>query len=124
MESARMAAHRRKTLAVFSLMLLGAVALAGDGENLRITNDSIIDIFVTVQDTSTKPSIEVVAHQRVNGFASIPISVSTDATGLANVSWTAVRVDGADRRCGRGEQRGLNNDATVNVHADSDCPGN
>jgi hypothetical protein len=119
-----MAAQPHKTLGAFSAILLATVAVASDGVNLRITNDSVIDIFVTVQDTSTRPRTAVVAHQRVNGFASIPISVTPDATGLANVSWTAVRVDNSDRRCGHAELVGLNNDASVNVHADSDCSGN
>jgi hypothetical protein len=52
-----------------------------------------------------------------------PISATTDAAGLANVSWTAVAVDAQDRHCGRGVRRGLSDGANVNVHADSECTG-
>ena len=113
-----------RKLAASSFIVLAAVAVAGDGVNLRITNDSIIDIFVTVRDTSARPAAVVVSHQRLNGFASIPVSVNSDESGLANVAWTAVRVDSSDHLCGHGEGRGLGNDAAVSVHADSDCGGN
>jgi hypothetical protein len=116
-----MAARRYKAPGALALALLAAIALAGDGVNLKITNDSVIDVFVTVQDASTNPPGVVLTHQRINGFTSIPISVAPDAVGLANISWTAVRTDPQDRRCGHGLKMGLANDATVNVHADSDC---
>jgi hypothetical protein len=116
-----MHAHPYKVLGAPTLMLFGAIALAGDGVNLRITNDSINDVFVTVRDMNTNPNVTVVDHQRINGFAKIPVSVSADATGRANISWTAIRVDDLDRRCGHAAQTGLDNDANVNVHADSDC---
>jgi len=104
-----------------SLVLLGTAALAGDGINLTITNDGIVDVFVTVYDVSTTPGTTAVEHQRINGFTSIPISVNADATGRGNISWTAVGVDTRDRQCGHGTKSGLANDAEVNVHVDSDC---
>jgi hypothetical protein len=113
--------YRRSKLGALPLLLLGVTALAGDGVNLNITNDGIVDIFVTVYDMSTNAA--VVEHQRINGFATIPVSVNADATGRANISWTAITVDSRDRRCGHAEQTGLQNDASVNVHADSDCAG-
>jgi hypothetical protein len=116
-------AHSCKALGALSLVLLGAIALADDGVNLKITNDSVIDVFVTVQDMNTNPSVVVMSHQRINGFVSVPLSVSAGATGRANISWTAIRVDSSDRRCGHGTVKGLDNDATVNVHADSECAG-
>jgi hypothetical protein len=121
-----MAVHPLKALIAIPLVLLGIAALAGDGDgvNLRITNDGIVDIYVTVQDMNTKPRAAVMAHQRINGFVSVPISVTPDAGGLANISWTAVSVDNQDRRCGHGVRSGLNDGATVNVHADSECAGN
>jgi hypothetical protein len=118
-----MAARPRKTLIALPLILSAVAALAGDGVNLGITNDGIVDIFVTVQDTSTKPRAVVMAHQRINGFVTVPISVSTDATGVANISWTAVAVDAQDRHCGHGARSGLSDGTNVNVHADSECTG-
>jgi hypothetical protein len=116
-----MHAHPYKVLGAPTLMLLGAIALAGDGVNLSITNDSINDVFVTVRDMNTNPSVIVLEHKLINGFATIPLSVSADATGRANISWTAIRADALDRRCGHAARKGLDNDANVNVHADSDC---
>jgi hypothetical protein len=101
------------------LILAGAAAFGGEGITITVTNDGVEDIYVTVVDTTANaPLIE---HQRLNGFASIPISASADATGLANISWTTISVDNRERHCGRGTRTGLDNAATVNVHADSGC---
>jgi len=116
-----MTAHPHRSLVVLALALIGTIALAGDGVNLKITNDGIVDIFVTVYDMNTKPRSIVVDHQRINGFTMIPAAASADAAGRANVSWTAISVDSRDRRCGHAARTGLDNDATVNVHVDSDC---
>ena len=116
-----MTAHPLGRLGVLALALIGAIALAGDGVNFKITNDGIVDIFVTVYDMNTRPKSVVVDHQRINGFTAIPVSASADATGRANISWTAIGVDSRDRRCGHAVKRGLDNDASVKVHVDSDC---
>jgi hypothetical protein len=116
-----MVAHPYKRLGVLALALIGATAFAGDGVNFKITNDGIVDIFVTLYDMNTKPKSVVVDHQRINGFTTIPVSASADATGRANISWTAIGVDSRDRHCGHAAQAGLDNDASVNVHVDSDC---
>jgi len=116
-----MNAHSCKALGALSLVLIGAMALAGDGVNLKITNDSIIDVFVTVQDLNTNPKVVVLDHQRINGFVTVPLSVSAGASGRANISWTAIRVDSSDRRCGHATVTGLDDDANVNVHANSEC---
>jgi hypothetical protein len=116
-----MVAHPHKRLGVLALALIGAIALAGDGVNFKITNDGIVDIFVTLYDMNTKPKSVVVEYQRINGFTTIPVSASADATGRANISWTAISVDSRERHCGHGMRAGLDNDAPVNVHVDSDC---
>ena len=120
-----MVSYRTLARAAFGapLVLLCAAALGGDGINLTVTNDGIVDIYVTVYDTSTTPRAIVLSHQRVNGFTSVPFSVSVDASGRGNVSWTAVGVDNSDQQCGHGSSNGLPGDANINVHADSDCPG-
>ncbi len=100
-------------------LLTGGAALGGDGINVNITNDGVEDIFVSVYDAATKaPLIE---HQRLNGFSSLSVSATADAQGFGNISWTTISVDNRDRHCGRGNRTGLNNDAVVNVHADSSC---
>jgi hypothetical protein len=116
-----MTAHPHRTLGALTLALIGAIAVAGDGVNFRITNDGIVDIFVTVYDMNTRPKSVVVDHQRINGFTSIPAAASADATGRANISWTAISVDSRERRCGHALKQGLDNDLSVNVHVDSDC---
>ena len=113
--------YRNLILCALPLLLFGAIALGGDPVNLKVTNDGIDDIFVTVSDTSTTPYLKVVDHQRMNGFTTIPLAVSADSTGRANVSWTAITVDTHERQCGHGEKTGLDNGATLNVHVDSDC---
>jgi hypothetical protein len=115
--------YRHLTLCALPLLVFGTVALGGDPVNLQVTNDGIDDIFVTVSDMSTRPYIKVVDHQRMNGFTTIPVAVSADSTGRANVSWTAVSVDSHERQCGHGEKASLDDGATVNVHVDSDCAG-
>jgi len=116
-----MTAHPHRRLGALALALIGAIAVAGDGVSFRVTNDGIVDIFVTVYDLNTKPKSVVVDHQRINGFTTIPAAASADATGRANISWTAISVDSRDRRCGHAVKRGLDNDVDVNVHVDSNC---
>jgi hypothetical protein len=118
-----MATHRSVVSTVFGapFLLLCAAAIGGEGINLTVTNDGIVDIFVSVYDTSVGPSAVVLSHQRINGFTSVPISVSADAGGRGNVSWTAIGVDNRDPQCGRGASNGLSGDATVNVHVGSGC---
>jgi hypothetical protein len=106
-----------------TLLLLGAAARGDGGINLTVTNDGIVDIYVTVYDTSAKPKATVLSHQRINGFTSVPISVSVDAGGHGNISWTAIGVDNSDPQCGHGSSGALSGDANVNVHVDSGCAG-
>jgi hypothetical protein len=118
-----MAAHRSgaSRFIAWPLLLWGALALGGDGVNLKLTNDGIQDIFVTVHDVSSTPALTVVEHQRLNGFTSIPVSVSADGSGRANLEWTAISVDSHDQKCGHATKSGLAEGASVNVHVDSDC---
>ena len=106
-------------IAAATLALMAASAVA-DGINVTITNDGTEDINVTVYDTTVGPR-KVILSQRINGFSTVPLYVSPDATGRANLSWTAVTVDPRNRRCGHAEQVGLADSAQVHVHADSDC---
>lgn len=104
-----------------SALLLSAAAVAGDGVTVNITNDGTEDIVVTVYDMSLGPRAAILSHTRINGFTTVPITVSADANGLANVAWTAVSADRSDRKCGHADQMGLADSASVAVHADSSC---
>jgi hypothetical protein len=106
-------------LSVTPLMLLSTPALS-DGVAVNITNDGTEDIVVTVYDMSLGPKA-VILSQRVNGFTTIPVNVSQDAHGRANLAWTAVTVDPHNRKCGHADRMDLGKSASVNVHADADC---
>ena len=102
--------------------LLGSAALAGEGIQVSIKNDGTDDILVTVYDMTVGPNAIVLSHARINGFTSIPLSFASDASGRANVSWTAVSADANGRKCGHADHVGLSDSASVTVRADSNCP--
>ena len=70
-------------------VLLTGTALGGEGVQVKITNDGTQDIVVTVYDMNTRPERVVLENARINGFTSVPINAIGDATGRANLSWTA-----------------------------------
>lgn len=113
---------RAKALLILSCLplLMAGTALAGEGVDVKITNDGTQDIVVTVYDTSTSPRQVVVTNARINGFASLPVSLNADASGRANLSWTAISTDREFRKCGH-DDTVVANSASVNVHADSSC---
>ena len=104
---------------VIPLVLGSGAALGDEGISLHITNDGTGDIYVTVTDANSHSPI--IEHQRLNGFATLPITATADEQGHANITWTTISVDNSDRHCGRGTRNSLENDATVNVRADSSC---
>jgi hypothetical protein len=107
-----------------ALSLLFAIPVpAGDVDvDLTVTNNGTTNIFVTVYDASANPPrVTTIRHERINGFTSVPISVSADANGRANVYWTATSVDTFSRKCGHGATNDLSNRAAVKVQADSSC---
>jgi hypothetical protein len=100
--------------------LLAGTALADEGVTVKITNDGTQDIVVTVYDVNAGPGRVVLTNARINGFTSVPISVVGDATGKANLRWTARSTDSVSPKCGHATAH-ANNDDTVTVHADSSC---
>jgi hypothetical protein len=121
--------HKGLILSSLPLLLLSAAAAGGSsGVDVTIANDGTEDVVVTVYDTSTQPngqpSAVVLARERINGFTRIPVSLTADQTGRANIAWTAVTADPADprsRKCGHASQVGLTDSALVSVHTDSEC---
>ena len=99
-------------------LLLAGTALA-QGVEVKITNDGTEDILVTVYDRTTSPE-RIVLNARINGFTSVPLELVGDATGRANLSWTATSADPVSPKCGHADTV-VSNAASVNVHADSSC---
>jgi hypothetical protein len=113
---------RIKTALILALpLLMIGTALGGEGLQVKITNDGTQDIVVTVYDMNANPRAILLQNARINGFTSVPVSAIADATGHANLSWTATSTDGTSAKCGHDETSGLRNDSAVNVHADSSC---
>jgi len=102
-------------------LLMSGTAVGGEGVQVKITNDGTQDIVVTVYDMNAQPQRILLQNARINGFTSVPISAIADATGRANLAWTATSTDATSAKCGHDDSRGINNAAAVNVHADSSC---
>jgi hypothetical protein len=111
----------KTALILASPLLMIGTALGGEGLQVKITNDGTQDIVVTVYDMNAQPRAILLQNARINGFTSVPVSAIADATGHANLSWTATSTDGTSAKCGHDNTSGLRNDSAVNVHADSSC---
>jgi hypothetical protein len=105
-------------------LLSAASASAGDTVTLKILNDSADAIDATVYDMNVKPPGAAVTIQRINGFAWISIEVAANTSGNAHVRWVARTADTDFRRCGHEDRRGLEDEATVQVIANSSCSEN
>jgi hypothetical protein len=109
-------------LVSLSLMMLAATAaVADDPVTIRIYNDEADDVVVTVYDMNAQPPEAVLANQRINGFAWIPVSVAAGAAGKAHVKWIARTAEASFPRCGHQEMRGVANDSLVHISANSSC---
>ena len=102
-------------------MLLTTAARADDTVSIRIYNDGADNMVVTVYDMNAQPPGAVLASQRINGFAWIPVSVTAGAVGNGHIMWIARTASASFHRCGHQEMRGLANDDSVEVFADSKC---
>jgi hypothetical protein len=100
----------------------GPLARADDKVAIQVTNDNTDDVIVSLYDMNTTPRSKLLSHQRINGFASIPIAVTAGADGNGHVYWTAVSAKSGARQCGRKDKPGLAADASVHVYAKADCP--
>ena len=102
-------------------VLFAGSARGGEGVEVKITNDGTQDIIVTVYDMNANPRVILLRNARINGFTSVPVSAIADATGHANLSWTATSTDATSAKCGHADTLALGNDSAVSVHADSSC---
>lgn len=114
-------ARRSFAFGALPLLLFTVPALGGDGVSLNIVNDGIEDIFVTVFDINTRPYTAVLEHERINGFTNVKIIATADATGRANLSWSAISVDDRAQECGHEVSFELEGAAIVSVHVGSQC---
>jgi hypothetical protein len=105
----------------FLLTLAGAAAVGDDMVALRISNDGTDDVLVTVYDMNAEPPGAVIVRQRISGFAWIPVSVTAGRAGFGHIRWTATNAVTGQHRCGQSDTRGLGNDDSVSVFADSPC---
>jgi hypothetical protein len=101
--------------------LIAGTALGGEGVQVKITNDGTQDIVVTVYDMNANPQKILLQNARINGFTSVPISAIADATGRANLSWTATSTDANSTLCGHADSLGVSDASAVHVRADSSC---
>ena len=56
------------------LLIGGADALGDEGISIHIANDGTADLYVTVNDANLHAPI--IEHQRLNGFATLPITAT------------------------------------------------
>jgi len=106
-----------------ALSLGGSAAVsAADKVAITILNDNTDDVLVTVYDMNTRPHDKLLSRQRINGFASIPLSIAADAAGRGHVRWTAITAT-QSRQCGHKDRKGLADGDSVHVFAKSICPG-
>lgn len=114
-------------LSVVPLLTVGPAAWGGDGGasvngvSVNITNDGTEDLLVTVYDETAGPNVVVLSHTRINGFTTVPVSVSPDDTGRANLSWNAITADSHGRKCGHADDVKLRDSSSLTVHADGRC---
>jgi hypothetical protein len=101
-------------------LLLAGTAWSGEGVEVKITNDGTEDIVVTVYDMNSSPGRMVLTNAHINGFTSVSVTLIADATGKANLAWTATSTDPAFPKCGHAHTV-VGNAASVSVHADSSC---
>src|ERR1700676_5286031 len=117
--------NRPVRILILSMMLLvSAAAVANDTVAIRLYNDDADDIVVTVYDMNAQPPGVLLATKRINGFAWIPIAVTAGAVGNGHVQWIARTAGPSSHRCGHQDRRGLANDDSVRVFADSTCVKN
>ena len=113
---------RRRAASAFALLLAGSTGVLADGGlNITLRNDSGDNLLVTVYDQVAQPPAAVLSNREIYGDASVSITLTAGGSGHGHVTWSAVTVDHDMRKCGRGEERHLNDGDTVSVHADGAC---
>jgi hypothetical protein len=112
---------KRLGLACLLLFMADTAALAGDGLNITLNNNTTGNLLVTVYDMNAQPPQKVLSSEVIYGFASIRISIAADDSGHGHLSWSATTVDRDMRRCGHHDKPKLNDGDTVHVYVNSEC---
>jgi hypothetical protein len=108
--------------ALFGVMLAVSCSAAwADELTVNISNDGSDALLVTVYDLNAHPRQKVTDGQQINGFASITVNLTPDASGHGRVAWTAATTDPDMRTCGHRTRSGLRNGATLKVSAGNSC---
>ena len=94
----------------------------GDGTlTIRVTNDTIDNLVVTLSDRNLSPHQTVLSGQVIYSNASLVTSISADASGQGHVYWRAMTTDREMRHCGHQGVQGINDGDTIRVYADGSC---
>jgi hypothetical protein len=113
-----------RLMLVFLVVLCSRTsAFGGSGVTIHIANDTTDNLIVSLYDRNVRHHPTVLSGEEINGNASISITITADASGQGHLSWTARTLDPDMRRCGHQDSPGLNDGATVHVHADGRCRG-
>jgi hypothetical protein len=104
------------------LSLAQSAASAAGAVTVRIQNDTVNNLIVTLYDRNFSRKQPMLSGQIINGNASISVTLTANASGQGHLSWEAATVDPDMRRCGHHDNPGLNDGDTVRVHADAACP--
>jgi hypothetical protein len=116
-------ALRQIALAAALLAATSPFAHADGAVDIRLHNNTSDTLRVTLIDLNARPAQRVITGDVINGFATLRLSVTPDASGLAHVSWTAHTIgSGSQRRCAQRDKPGLAAGADVKVYANTDCP--
>ena len=113
---------KRLVLIVVTVVLVSAQGV-GSGLTVTLSNGTTNDVFVTAYDLNAMTRQKILSGEVINGNASISVSLSPDASGRGHLAWTAITVDRDMGGCGHGDNAQLHDGDTVNVNADSTCPG-
>jgi hypothetical protein len=105
------------------LLIASSPVLADGAVAITLDNNTSDSLRVTLYDLNALPAQRVIVRDVINGFATLRLSVTPDASGLGHVSWTARTIgSGSQRRCGQNDKAALASGADVHVYANQECP--
>jgi hypothetical protein len=105
---------------IFSLVAV-ALAFAGSGLTITLTNNTTDTLLVSVYDLNANPPQRVLSSEVINGNASVAVTIAADDQGHGHVSWRARTSDSDMRMCGGDDAANLNDGDSVSAHADTEC---
>ena len=111
----------RTLLAAIALLLFASAFADGGGMSISIINDNPDTFLVTAYDLNLYPPAAILSARRINGFATIPLSITPGPDGYGHISWNAVSADNFVGQCGSKDRPQLLANTVVHVFAKSDC---